>query len=370
MSQNFNILLLLKLPPPITGTTAMNQLVVNNPLLKKKYNINTIKISYSKEYSKIGKQKPFKLIIFCKIWLKTLSRLLILKPQIVYFQISPLGIAFYRDLFFVILTKSFKAKLILHLHGKGINEVIKNSRIKKIIYKIAFNNTFVICLSKNIMNDIVGIYNRIPFIVNNGIPITIKNEDDNGIKKNNDVVVILYISNIRKQKGIYDFIKLCNNLKNQYVPFTARIIGQERDMTKTELVQLIKDKHLNKHVFYLGPKFGKEKTDEYSKADILVHPAYNEAWGLVLLEAMEASLPIVSTYEGSIPYIVQNNYTGYLCKKGDVNCLTEKVLSLINNPEKRARMGKNGRKRFMEKFTAEHFNQNIYNVFNSVIQSK
>ena len=60
---------------------------------------------------------------------------------------------------------------------------------------------------------------------------------------------------------------------------------------------------------------------------------------------MQFSLPVVSTFEGGIPDIVENGKTGFLVKQEDVEALAEKLEILINNPRLREQMGQHGRKR-------------------------
>jgi len=69
------------------------------------------------------------------------------------------------------------------LHGTEINVAAKKSRLKRIFYKWAYKNTFVICLSEFLVNDITDIYEGRPLIVNNGIkPIARCLETDKKIK--------------------------------------------------------------------------------------------------------------------------------------------------------------------------------------------
>ena len=64
----------------------------------------------------------------------------------------------------------------------------------------------------------------------------------------------------------------------------------------------------------MGRKYEKEKEETFAKADIFAFPTYynNECFPLVLLEAMQHSLPVVSTFEGGIPDIVDEGEAGFL----------------------------------------------------------
>jgi glycosyltransferase involved in cell wall biosynthesis len=363
MQKARSVLLLLKLPPPYTGATLMNYYVTQNKYLQENFNISLLELHYNKAYNEIGSNVFLKSVIIIKYCLSLIKELIRHCPKFVYFQISPLGLAFYRDLIFIIIIKIFQVKILYHLHGKGIKERILARPWLSKLYKFAFYNNFIICLSEIVSNDIEIVYNNKPYIVNNGIPVYVSDIDS---KRDKEIPTLLFISNIRKQKGIFDFITICESLKKRKFLFNGIIIGQERDMTSYELEQHLKAKDLQDYVKYIGPKFDAEKYKIILEADILIHPTYNEAWGLVLLEAMESGLPIVTTNEGSIPYIVKDKITGFICNKGDLNDLTDKTILLIKDKALRKRIGIAGRERFLDNFTIDHFNSNMLKVFNDV----
>ena len=96
-------------------------------------------------------------------------------------------------------------------------------------------------------------------------------------------------------------------------------------------------------------------------SDIFVHPTLNDCFPLVLLEAMQNSLPIITTDEGGIPDIVLDKKTGYIVPKANSQALAEKIEILINNAELRLQMGDTASQRFNDLFTLEEFESRICN---------
>jgi glycosyltransferase involved in cell wall biosynthesis len=84
--------------------------------------------------------------------------------------------------------------------------------------------------------------------------------------------------------------------------------------------------------------------------DVLVLPSNNEAFGIVLLEAMANSRAIVGSDSGAIPEIVRQGENGLLFSPGDAGALAMAILQLIRSPEERVEMGEKGRRLFYEKF--------------------
>ena len=151
------------------------------------------------------------------------------------------------------------------------------------------------------------------------------------------------------------------------MPFNARIVGSPSELSIEKLNNILIEKNLKSSVEIIGPLLGQEKVNEYKNADIFVFPTYNEAFGLVILEAMQFGLPVISTFEGSIPELVVDNETGFLVEKKNPQILAEKIAILLNDRDLRKKMGNNGFNRFKEKFTFERFEQNILDIYDKVI---
>jgi glycosyltransferase involved in cell wall biosynthesis len=74
--------------------------------------------------------------------------------------------------------------------------------------------------------------------------------------------------------------------------------------------------------------------------NLLAWPAINEAYGMALLEAQAAGLPVVAGRTGGVPAVVDDGTTGVLCEPGDAGAFAAALASLLSDPERRARLGR------------------------------
>lgn len=102
-------------------------------------------------------------------------------------------------------------------------------------------------------------------------------------------------------------------------------------------------------------------------ADILVHPARWEGFGLVLLEAMRAGLPIVATRVSAIPEVVAEDITGLLVPPDDPDALAAAISKLIHEPARRNEMGIGGFERLRERFSPERMARGVVALYEAVL---
>jgi glycosyltransferase involved in cell wall biosynthesis len=103
--------------------------------------------------------------------------------------------------------------------------------------------------------------------------------------------------------------------------------------------------------------------DAYCSATILTHPSFVESFGMVLLEAMTAGVPIVAHNGTGIPYIIDNGVTGYVVNVLDIPKYTDALLSLLNDPTLRQRMGSEGRRQAETRFGQAELASQLFGIY-------
>jgi glycosyltransferase involved in cell wall biosynthesis len=97
-----------------------------------------------------------------------------------------------------------------------------------------------------------------------------------------------------------------------------------------------------------------EKLDFLGALSVFSVPAsYGEAFGLYLIEAMAAGVPVVQPRTAAFPEIIEATGGGLLCEPGDPKSLADKIEHLLLNPKEAQALGDAGRKAVWERFNAE-----------------
>lgn len=188
----------------------------------------------------------------------------------------------------------------------------------------------------------------------------------NAIQANS--IVIACVAQLTRWKNQPDFIKTAMLLSEKKENIHFLIIGDDLSgrerKYKNELVKLVNDLDLQNKVYFLSS--GKDIKDIMNNIDILVHPAIDEPFGRVIIEAMSMGKPAVAYNCGGPAEIIKNGETGYLVEPNNYHQLAVKTLELIENGELRITMGKAGRQRVIEKFNIKRYVSEMEEVFDSL----
>jgi glycosyltransferase involved in cell wall biosynthesis len=189
-----------------------------------------------------------------------------------------------------------------------------------------------------------------------------------------DRINILYLSNLFPGKGFNELIEVFGKLARGNSNIYLYMVGgfPYKGIRKKIRKQIIKSGLIDR-IFLKGPRFDEYKLKFYGEADIFVFPSFfrQECFPLVILEAMQAGLPVVTTREGAIPEIIDNEVNGVIINQKDNEALEYQIQRLVNDKNLRSDLGSAAKKKFTENFTLDHFEKNMRNFYErELIQSK
>lgn len=176
---------------------------------------------------------------------------------------------------------------------------------------------------------------------------------------------VIAVGRLNEQKGFDLLIESWKKVHQHYPEWKVNIYGNGEEKGKLE--QLIFEAGLTEVIHLNEPT--KNIEEKYMRSDFYVLSSRYEGWGLVLLEAMGCGIPCVSFDCPDGPSdIIQDGINGLLVKNGDIDGLAEKICWMIDHPEERLKMGKNGRTRALE-FTQSEIMIRWESLFESLLNN-
>ena len=167
--------------------------------------------------------------------------------------------------------------------------------------------------------------------------------------------VIGAIGRFDPMKGFPDFIRALGLLKKWKIPFKAVLAGSRQGRYPEEdtlIHRLIYENGLEDRIEL--PGWITNKDDFYDKIDVFVLPSVYEPFGIVLLEAMLRSLPVVSSLaEGPSEIFSKHPEAASLFTTGDYKAMAGCLADVLQNPEKAARMAHEGFKLCQDNYSLE-----------------
>jgi glycosyltransferase involved in cell wall biosynthesis len=143
------------------------------------------------------------------------------------------------------------------------------------------------------------------------------------------------------------------------------VIGQPRKDKGVE--NLVGELGLDRFVEFTGRIEDKEFAPYYAKATLAVVPSLYEGFGFPAGEAMACKTPVVSTTGGALPEVVGDG--GVLVPPGDAKALEEAIVSLLDDPDRRARLGEEGYRRVHEHFTWQRAAESMVRVYREAMNA-
>ena len=182
---------------------------------------------------------------------------------------------------------------------------------------------------------------------------------------------IISIGRFIEKKGFADLISACALLTSRRRGFVCEIIG-EGPLEETLRGQIARQ-GVEGCVRLVGPQTQPEVAMRLAHATIFVLPCTREADGgmdnlpTVIMEAMAAGLPVISTPLGGIPEMVEPEVNGELVPERDPAAICAAMERLISDPERARRLGDRGRQIAREKFSIERSAKELQRLFESLL---
>lgn len=345
------VIAMVQLPPPMHGAAKMNLHAIK--ALSKQFDLHVIEMSFARDFSDL--EKPSLRKGLRALWL--LIRLVVALPRAhaLYICFAPAGGAYFRDSVYVFIAKLFRVPVVIHLHGCGLPRM-RQSRLAVAFQKAVFALQSVILLGKSLRPEVDGL-DCSSSIIPNCLDHASFADPPTSDWHPSQPVRLLWLSNLFRAKGIETLIAACQILHERGFNFELTIAGAEGDLSETQLNELLERHGIMDVANYIGSVDGKDKASTFSSADVFVFPSHyaNEAQPLVVLEAMAAGVPVITSDIATLPEFIRDEETGFLCPPQNPTALADAIIRAIGFPVKTTNI-----RNAAYEFCKAHFNQDRF----------
>ncbi|GBU20889.1 hypothetical protein R80B4_00776 [Fibrobacteres bacterium R8-0-B4] len=249
------------------------------------------------------------------------------------------------------ICKQLRLPLIVHFHGFDISvrAVIEEYKQKYLeMFKYA---DFIIAVSKYMKNALINLGCPSEKVVWNPC---VANEEYYNIQPKFDKKLFVGAGRFVKKKSPQNTILAFEKVLERHPDAKLILAGDGGLFKKCE--RLVRKKRLKNNVTLFGVFTPKQLKKWFSDATAFVQHSITapdgdmEGTPVVVCEASLAGLPVISTFHAGIPDVIIDGETGLLVRENDVDTMAEKMIWVLDNPEKAKAMGAAGKKNISENF--------------------
>jgi colanic acid/amylovoran biosynthesis glycosyltransferase len=182
-------------------------------------------------------------------------------------------------------------------------------------------------------------------------------------KKDSETVIILTVGRLIEDKGYLYGISAIHTLltRNPSLSIEYRILGD--GILRDHLEKAVEEFKLENAITFLGAGTQSDVYRELAGADIFLLPSFHEILPVVIMEAHAVGLPVIAANIGGISEEVLDDTTGFLVPPHDSDAIAEKLLFLIEHPDRRIAMGNAGRKHIEDHYDIIKLNTRLVEIF-------
>jgi len=179
---------------------------------------------------------------------------------------------------------------------------------------------------------------------------------------------LLYVGRLAAMKGLPLLFEALSQLKARYPDVKLTVVGDGGE--REEIKAIAQSLNLANQIDFVGYKSQTEVREYLQTSDIFVLPSFAEGVPVVLMEAMAAGVPVLTTQIAGVPELVTHGNSGWLVPPGNVASLTEGLAALIDDADLRNRFGKAGQDKVAAEFNVFLEAKKLADIFRQVAPSQ
>ena len=270
----------------------------------------------------------------------------------------------------MLLSRKLNVPYVVTIHGLDFYYSIhRNQLLKKQVEAVLRNSSKAIVVS-DVLRKIgeQHLPGTTPLItINNGLNPERVIAQPADIQKQGEERIVLSVANLKERKGIQYVILAVERLLKENINLKYLIVGD--GPYRPELERLVHELGLAQQIVFVGQQ-EYHKTMQYMAAcDVFVLPSWDEAFGVVYIEAMANAKPVIGCMEQGIEDIVMDSVTGFLVKPRDIDDLVRVLAEILTHPQQGIKVGRRAQKHVLENFTWDKNAQEMVRIYKETIKA-
>ncbi len=259
--------------------------------------------------------------------------------------------------------------LFCTLHGTRFHQPVAK-RIGNTLYRFLFRRLVphcrVICISEAVRQyalTSLGADAAKTTVVPNAIPplaagLT-RSEARRRLGLSNDAFVVLFVGRLEEEKAIPVLLEAAAKAWSQISTLRLEIVGTGSQLRS--LQEQARQLSLTDRVRFRGATL--HPSHHYRAADVFVLPSRNEGFGVVILEAFQAGLPVLASDIEGPRELVQNGVNGHRFPVGDAAELARQLVNLFVDAGERGRLADGARRSFTDVYSITRYAERIEGLY-------
>jgi glycosyltransferase involved in cell wall biosynthesis len=185
-------------------------------------------------------------------------------------------------------------------------------------------------------------------------------------KINPDCISIALISSNLPKKGIYDFVRIAEQLEQQVPHARFMLIGPSNEHTKK-----IHEHFVNLPTNLIVSQYADSPEKAILQANIVLNLShFEETFGRTILEAMAAGRPVIAYNHGALSELICHGIDGFLAPYLDILAVCDFIKILCSNPQKISSMGAQGKKKALESYSLQSMADQLKTIYSASPEPK
>jgi len=289
------------------------------------------------------------------------------KAAVLHVHVSS-NASFWRKALFIWSAALFRRKVVFHLHGGGFRAFFesRNPLVRRLVAATMRRSDRVLCLSTPVAAWLKSLLPgvRVDWWPN-PVPEDLLHCDVEGAVQR---PVVLFLGALLPAKGVDDLLSAFQSLHELHGDAQLVIAGvgpAEADL-KLKVIELGLESAV-RFTGWIGPD---ERARWLGCARTLVLPSHLESQPMVLLEAMAAGLPVISTNVGGVPDIVLAGESGLLVEPRRPDQLADALSRVWADPDLRANLAVKARQRVRERHSASVVSAALLDLYDELASNR